>query len=245
MRHYIDDCAYFRPTAVSLVPLLLGFMLQYRTFNPELKTVLIGGGDCKRELLDAVTASGRRLAFGYGLTETSSGVAISTGGDPYAMDICPEPRITLADDGEILIEAPTCMMQGYYKHEDETAAVLKDGILYTGDLGSFDDDGRLHITGRKKEMLVLSSGTKIFLPEAEAELARLLGTEELALALAGDRVTLFLYAPEMDEGTVQEKSRPFNDARDRARQIGAVRFLKEKLPRTATGKIKRYLISKE
>ena len=104
------------------------------------------------------------------------------------MEICPDDTITLAEDGEILIEAPTCMMKGYYKRPDSTAEVLRDGVLHTGDLGSFDINGRLHITGRKKDILVLPDGTKIFLPEYEARLMSALGHTELAVTLrAADR----------------------------------------------------------
>ena len=140
-RHYGDDCAFFEPTAVSVVPLLLGFLLQRRLTNPGLKLVLVGAGDCPAQLLGAAAAMGLRVSFGYGLTETSSGVAISVQGDPYAMEICPDDTITLAEDGEILIEAPTCVMQGYYKRPADTAAVLIDGVLHTGDLGRFDEEG--------------------------------------------------------------------------------------------------------
>ena len=143
----------------------------------------MGAGDCPRPLLDAAAAMGVRVSFGYGLTETSSGVAISVSGDPFAMEICPDDTITLAEDGEILIEAPTCMMQGYYKRPADTAAVLIDGVLHSGDLGRFDEAGKLHITGRKKDVLVLPSGTKIFLPEYESRLAAALGTTELAVVL--------------------------------------------------------------
>ena len=150
-RHYLDDMKYFRPTAVSLVPRLLGFLLQQGCMNDELKLILVGAGDCPPQLLQAVQAMGIRLSFGYGLTETSSGVAISVGGDPYAMEICPDDTVTLAPDGEILIQAPTCMMQGYYKWPQYTEQVLHDGVLSTGDLGFFDENGRLHVTGRKKD----------------------------------------------------------------------------------------------
>ena len=75
-RHYMDDLLFFRPTTLSAVPLLWGFLLKYKVINPELKLVLIGAGDCSRQLLEAAHALGIRVAFGYGLTETSSGVAI-------------------------------------------------------------------------------------------------------------------------------------------------------------------------
>ena len=238
-RHYIDDCTYYRPTAVSLVPLLLGFLLKQRAVNPELKLILVGAGDCPKTLLEAAGALGIRVSFGYGLTETSSGVAISVRGDPFAMEICPDDTITLAEDGEILIQAPTCMMQGYYKRPDATAEVLRDGVFHTGDLGRFDEEGRLHITGRKKDMLVLPDGTKIFLPEYEAALMQALGHTELAVTLRDQR-PLLIYSGEGSEKEILAKLLPLMTELPRGQRLCGVEIVQEPLPRTATGKIKRW-----
>ena len=238
-RHYIDDCTYYRPTAVSLVPLLLGFLLKQRAVNPELKLILVGAGDCPKTLLEAAGALGIRVSFGYGLTETSSGVAISVRGDPFAMEICPDDTITLAEDGEILIQAPTCMMQGYYKRPDATAEVLRDGVFHTGDLGRFDEEGRLHITGRKKDMLVLPDGTKIFLPEYEAALMQALGHTELAVTLRDQR-PLLIYSGEGSEKEILAKLLPLMTELPRGQRLSGVESVQKPLPRTATGKIKRW-----
>ena len=238
-RHYIDDCAFYKPTAVSVVPLLLGFLIQQRCVNPELKLVLVGAGDCPAPLLGAAAAMGIRVSFGYGLTETSSGVAISVRGDPFAMEICPDDTITLAEDGEILIEAPTCIMQGYYKMPEATAAVLENGVLRTGDLGRFDAEGKLHITGRKKDMLVLPDGTKIFLPEYEARLMKALGHTELAVVMRGAG-PLLVFSGEADKAELLEKLRPLMAELPRGQQLRDILITNEALPRTATGKIKRW-----
>ena len=238
-RHYADDFSFYKPTAVSLVPLLLGFLMKQQALNAELALILVGAGDCPPQLLEAAAGMGLRVSFGYGLTETSSGVAISVGHDPYAMEICPDDTITLAEDGEILIQAPTCMMQGYYKRPADTAAVLSDGVFHTGDLGRFDADGRLHITGRKKDVLVLSDGTKLFLPEYEQQLRQLLGVEELAVTLLHGRPTLVLIG-EGEEWRILSKLRPLMAQRPRGQQISRIVFLPDALPRTATGKIKRW-----
>ena len=243
-RHYADDCAFFRPTAVSVVPMLLGFLLQHELINPELKLVLVGAGDCPAMLLGAARTKGLRVSFGYGLTETSSGVAISVSGDPFAMEVCPDDTITIADDGEILIQAPTCMMQGYYKRPEDTAAVLKDGILYSGDLGRFDKDGKLHITGRKKDMLVLPDGTKLFLPEYESAIMKALDHQELAVALKNGKPVL-VYSGEADAKDIEKRLRPLMADQPRGRQITAVYVVSHPLPRTATGKIKRWELQQE
>ena len=238
-RHYIDDCGFYKPTAVSVVPMLLGFLVKMRCVNPELKLVLVGAGDCPPALLGAAGAMGLRVCFGYGLSETSSGVAISVKGDPFAMEVCPDDTITLAEDGEILIEAPTCMMLGYYKRPDATRAVLRDGVFYTGDLGMFDEAGLLHITGRKKDMLVLSDGTKIFLPEYESALMQILGHTELAVTLVGGKPAL-VFSGEGDEKVIREKIGALTRSLPRGQQIAEIIVTDEPLPRTATGKIKRW-----
>jgi long-subunit acyl-CoA synthetase (AMP-forming) len=245
-RHYGDDCVYFRPTALSAVPALLGFLLKYRALNPELKTILLGGSGCPEPILRAALSTDARVCFGYGLTETSSGVALSLGeGDPYAMTVCPDDAITIAPDGEVLIEAPTCMMQGYWRHPEDTRTVLIDGVLHTGDLGALDENGRLKLTGRKKEILVLSDGTKLFLPEYEQALSDALGGETLCVLLVHDQPILVLEGELRDTAPIWEKIRPVIHERARNQQIQRIEFYEKPLPRTASGKIMRWAIQRE
>ena len=245
-RHYHEDCILFRPTALSVVPAFLGFLLKYRALNPELKTILIGAGGCPESILTAAKATDARVCFGYGLTETSSGVALSLGaGDPYAMTVCPDDTITIAEDGEVLISAPTCMMQGYWRRPEDTAAVLKDGVLSTGDLGAIDKTGKLRLTGRKKEMLVLSDGTKLYLPEYEQALSEALGGEPVCVLLVNDLPILVLEGAIRDTAPIFAKIRPVLDARPRNQQIRSIEFYEKPLPRTASGKIMRWAIQRE
>ena len=239
-RHYIDDCAFFAPTAISLVPLLLGFLLKHNSLNEELRLVLIGAGDCPPRLISACASMGLRVSFGYGLTETSSGVALSLGADPYAMTVCPDDEVIIAEDGEILISAPTCVMEGYYKMPDATREVLSGGILRTGDLGFIDGDGLLHVTGRKKEILVLSDGTKIFLPEYEGELAAVLPGRDFAVAEKDGAPYLVIKGDVSDRAAILSSVRPVMELRPRGQQIRDIIFTPHPLPRTATGKIKRW-----
>ena len=161
------------------------------------------------------------------------------------MTFCPDDTITIADDGEVLINAPTCMMQGYWRHPEDTEAVLKDGVLYTGDLGYLDEDGKLKLTGRKKEMLVLSDGTKLFLPEYEQALSEALGGEPVCVLLINDQPILVLEGAVRDTAPIWEKIRPVLDARPRNQQIRFVEFYEKPLPRTASGKIMRWAVQRE
>ena len=145
-------------------------------------------------------------------------------------------------------------MQGglNYKHPEDTAAVLKNGVLYTGDLGKWDDNGRLHIIGRKKEILVLQDGTKIFLPEYESRIAAVLPERDFAVVTRDGKPALLLVDPDLSlqskdsrakeaaQADVQNKLRNAMAGLPRGQQLGAILFTGKPLPRTATGKIKRW-----
>ena len=243
-RYITEDFDFYKPTVVSIVPMLLGFFIKNRLFNSELKTILVGAGDCPEVLLNAAKAAGYRISFGYGLTETSSGVAISVSGDPHAMEICPDNIIKIAPDGEILINAPTCIMQGYYKDEKSTGEAIKDGFLYSGDLGYLDEQGKLHITGRKKEMLVLPSGNKIFLPDYEKTISDALNNNELAVILLNSKPVLVINETVKSREEILTELSEIMKEIPRSQQIADIIVTDKPMPRTATGKIKRWEIQK-
>ena len=160
------------------------------------------------------------------------------------MTVCHDSKITLAEDGEILIYCPECMMQGYYKMPEATAAVLKDGVLSTGDLGSFDRDGKLHITGRKKDILVLPNGNKIYLPEWEQELQAAFGGNETAITMKDGVVTAIVVdkSGNADVAALKAVLDEFNRSKPFDMQVTSLCVTESPLPRTATGKIKRWML---
>ena len=255
-RYYTMDFEFYKPTVLSAVPLLLSFLVQHKLMNSELRLVLVGAGDCSPQLLNSAVQQGVQVSFGYGLTETSSGVAISVPGspsfDPFALEICPEDTVALASDGEILISSPSCMMKGYYKHPEDTAAVLKGNLLFTGDIGKWDENGRLHVIGRKKEILVLADGTKIFLPEYEARIMAALPGRDFTVLERNGKPALLLVDKEsstwpeemreLSRSMVQEELRGAMSQLPRGQQLSEILFTDQPLPRTATGKVKRWEI---
>ena len=151
----------------------------------ELRLVIIGGAPADPKILQAFDNFGIVTLQGYGLSETSPVVAAETakvkknGTCGVAM-----PSVTLEvvnkDEqgvGEIRVKAPSVML-GYYEMPEETAEVLKDGWFYTGDLGFIDHKGRITITGRNKNMIVLANGKKVFPEEIETLLNRMPLIEE-------------------------------------------------------------------
>lgn len=241
-RYYTADFARFKPTAVSVVPKLLEFLVARDALNSNLKLVLVGAADCADDLLETIRNRNIRVSLGYGLTETSSGIALSIGDDFHAMTICPEDEVSIADDGEILVNTPTCIMQGYYRDAEKTAASIRDGILHTGDLGFLDEKGLLHVQGRKKDVLMLPNGTKVFLPEYEAGIINALKEHDIAVALSGTVLTLICgkLASARTDDEIMKALESAMAACPPGSRIGRIVQLGHALPRTAAGDIERW-----
>jgi long-chain acyl-CoA synthetase len=125
-----------------------------------------GGAPLSREMLDWYASIGVRIYEGYGLTETSPVIALNNPKHyrPGAVGpVLKNVQVRTADDNEILVKGPS-VFKGYWKLPDETAAAIDDGWFHTGDIGHVDDDGFLHITDRKKD-LIKTSGGKFIAPQ--------------------------------------------------------------------------------
>ncbi|MFE6622354.1 AMP-dependent synthetase/ligase [Streptomyces sp. NPDC057740] len=122
-----------------------------------------GGSSLNREISLFYEGIGIYVNDGYGLTETSGGITAQPLGREMSGTVgqaLPGTDIRVADDGEILVRGPS-VFQGYVHDEAATRAALRGGWLATGDLGRLDSDGYLTITGRKKDVIVTSSGKSV------------------------------------------------------------------------------------
>ena len=234
---FFSDFDLYRPTAVCLVPQMAKIMAVRKLFNSELKLILIGAGVCDDLTLDLIKKAGIFVSYGYGLTETSSGIALSIGDNPRLMSVCPDYTVKIAQDGEILVKSTTTIMKGYYKNKAATEKVFKDGYLCTGDFGSLTDN-KLIVSGRKKDVLIFSDGSKLFIPEYEQKLSGFLGqgTDFAIYQEENGTITLYIHKDE-DLSEIIDK---FNETLPRSHRISSVVRTKTNLPRTATGKVKRY-----
>ena len=155
---------------------------------------------------------------------------------------CPGADIRIESDGEISVATP-CMMLGYLGREP----MFENGRFYTGDLGWFDEKGRLHLKGRKNDVLVLSDGDKIFCPEYEEALEQVSGLPDLGVILKEGEAVLVVgtspknpaIATDIKKKLDREVDR-FNKSIPHSRQISDIIMTSERLPRTVTGKLKRY-----
>lgn len=142
---------------------LLVFSKIRKKLGGRLRFFISGGAPLSKELGEFFYSAGILILEGYGLTETSPVIAVNTEkefkfgtvGKPL-----PNIQVKIAGDGEILT-AGVCVMPGYYKNEQATAEVIKDGWFHTGDIGEFDSEGYLKITDRKKDIIATSGGKKV------------------------------------------------------------------------------------
>jgi long-chain acyl-CoA synthetase len=133
-------------------------------FGGRLRMPGSGGAPLSKEIIEFFDAVGIRIAEGYGLTECTTACSVNTPDDYRFGSVgrpLPGAEVRIAADGEIEMRSPT-VFQGYYKDPEATAEVLgPDGWLRTGDIGELDDDGFLHITDRKKDILVTAGGKNV------------------------------------------------------------------------------------
>lgn len=151
----------------------------------KMRTIISGGAPLDQNIAKRFDEFGIQMIQGYGLTETSPVIiAENPKRKKYGSTGVPMEHVQIEivnkDDngiGEIRAKGPNVML-GYYEDEERTNEVLKDGWFYTGDLGYIDRDGFVFITGRKKDLIVLKNGKKVFPEEIETLVLRLPEVEE-------------------------------------------------------------------
>jgi len=158
-----EKMTFFEKLLDSLVEVLVRKKIK-KQFGGNLRAFISGGGALDKEIGEFLNSIGLPTLQGYGLTETSPVVScnpihkikVETVGPPFKGN-----KIKIAEDGEILVKGENVML-GYWNKKEETAKVIIDGWLHTGDIGKIDaKDGYLKITDRKKDIIVSAGGDNI------------------------------------------------------------------------------------
>jgi len=158
-----EKMTFFEKLTNSLVEVLVRKKIK-KQFGGNLRAFISGGGALDKEIGEFLNSIGLPTLQGYGLTETSPVVScnpihkikVETVGPPFKGN-----EVRIAEDGEILVKGENVML-GYWNKKEETTNVIKDGWLYTGDIGELDpEDGYLKITDRKKDIIVSAGGDNI------------------------------------------------------------------------------------
>lgn len=241
-------------------------------FGAKMRFLVTGGSRWDPEIGKYFHSLGVDIIQAYGLTETTGGAictppadnVIGSVGKPLpsveAKIVEPQQQEDGPAIGEIVIRGPI-VMKGYWNREDATAAVLRDGWLYTGDLGYFDGGGNLFITGRKKEVIVLSSGKNVYPEEIEAHYLKSPLIEEICVmglvSAPGEPFSERLHAVIVPNFEILRQRKIVN-AKEAIRfdieglsqglastkRILSYEIWQDDLPRTTTRKLKRFEIEK-
>jgi long-chain acyl-CoA synthetase len=157
-------------------------------FGGRMKALISGGAPLNPDIGVFFHGLGLNLLQGYGQTEAAPVISCNRPAAGLRMDTVGRPmkgvEVKIADDGEILVRGEL-VMHGYWNNEAETARVLKDGWLHTGDIGELDHKGRIKITDRKKDIIVNDKGENIAPQKIEGMLT--LQPEIIQAMVSGDQ----------------------------------------------------------
>ena len=231
----------------------------------NLKIIVVGGAPMRPEIISDFRSFGIYILEGYGITECSPLVAVNRLGSERPHSVgpaveCCQVRIDKQpgeETGEIVVKGENVMV-GYYNNPEATAAVFTDdGWFKTGDIGYMDKDGYIYITGRKKNVIILSNGKNVFPEEIEEHLsdrADVIG-ESVVLGrpnASGETVITAVIYPNPDfskdktkeevEAAVREAVTEVNKSLPVYKQVRDTELRDKEFEKTTTRKIKRFLV---
>ncbi|MGA9528860.1 MAG: AMP-binding protein [Terriglobales bacterium] len=246
----------------------------HATFGKRMRYLVTGGSRFDSAIQRDFYSFGIDVLNAYGLTETTGGAFLNRPGDVVFGSVGPplpgvEARIVnrqIVEEGqpaagEIAIRG-AIVMKGYWNRPDATAAVLREGWFYTGDLGYFDAAGNLFITGRSKEVIVLANGKNIYPEEIEAHYLKSPYVKEICVmaleARKGDPTSERLYGVVVPNFELLRERKIVNTKEAlrfdiealshkiaSTKRLGSYEIWQEDLPRTTTRKLKRFQIEQK
>ena len=251
-----------RKTGVDLRRKLFSGVLA--AFGGEVRTVISGGAPINPEIQEFFESIGITVLNGYGITECAPIIAVNRsrrivpGSVGPVLDIdnvvIDEPNED--GEGEILVSGPNVML-GYYNDKDATAeAITEEGYFRTGDYGKLDENNVLYITGRKKNLIILSNGKNVYPEEIENELSATPGVLEIVVyegqsrrGISHNAIVAEIY-PDMEYlekngiTDVQSHIKPYVDAYNRStvpyKKISVIKIRKKEFPKNTLRKIMRF-----
>lgn len=224
-------------------------------FGGNVQFMVCGGAKLSEEVANDYKTLGFEMLEGYGMTECAPMITFTRPGRwkiGSAGELLPGVELETRE-GEIFVKGRN-VMKGYYNKPEETAKVLQDGWLRTGDLGHIDSEGYIHITGRVKEMIILSNGKNISPEEIEgklketsnyiAEVAAYAENDNIAVAIFPDFKSLAAKDIHNYEETFRwEVIDKYNKTAHPSKKIAKFVLFKEELPKTRLGKIRRFQLA--
>ena len=231
------------------------FKKVHDNFGGNLRFFVSGGSKLDPKIARDFLTLGIKICEGYGMTETAPMISFTPLNEIMpgsAGKILPGIEVKIADDGEIIARGRN-VMKGYYKRPEATAETIdKDGWIHTGDLGEIKND-YLYVTGRKKEMIVLSNGKNINPIEIEQWITGKTNLiQEIVVAEIDSVLTAVIYPnfqkiSEEKVTNIKETLKwgvidSYNGKAPNYKKILDIRIVQEEMPKTKIGKIRRFMI---
>ncbi len=230
------------------------FKKVHQKLGGKIQFMPCGGAALDNEVARDFKTLGFDVLAGFGMTEAAPMISFTHPGTlkiGASGQILPKNEVRIVD-GEITAKGRN-IMQGYYNRPEETADVIKDGWLHTGDLGYVDDEGYLFVTGRKKEIIVLPNGKNINPEEIESKILNSFEVvNEIGVFMYEDLLHAIIFPnfQKMKEQGIHHIEKyirwdvidPYNHSVSPAKKIMKFTVVKEELPKTRLGKMKRFLL---
>lgn len=239
------------------------FRTAHKAFGGRFRFFACGGARLDPQVMNDLEAIGFTVLEGYGLTETSPMVTFNpiekrkpgSAGRPFPLMEIKIINPSETGEGEIAIRGPM-VMKGYYKNQEATEKVLQDGWFMTGDLGYLDNENYLFITGRSKEVIILSSGKNIYPEDVEREYLRIPLIKEICVSGIEERGVVEslhgVIVPDIDHARKEKIGNLYESLKWDINKVSIAlppymrlkgfTLHSEPLPRTPLGKLKRYMI---
>ena len=224
-----------------------------KTMGGHITYLVSGGAALDRTVAVDIKTLGLDLLEGYGMSETAPIISFTRPDDIHPGSVGkPMPSVqVILKNGEVCVKGPN-VMQGYYNRPEETAAMFdEEGWLHSGDLGRFDDKGRLYITGRNKEIIVLSNGKNINPSEIEFKLEQHTDiVKEVGIIQDVDMLKAIIVPQpvwvngrndeELEDALKRELLEPYNREAPSYKRLMSLFVYHGDLPRTKMDKLQRF-----
>ncbi len=218
----------------------------HKVFGGNLEYIICGGAALDPMYVKEFRSWGIEILNGYGTTECSPCTAVNRPfhhKDGSVGVLIPDSEVRVSEGGEILFKGDH-VMKGYYKDEEATNAAIIDGWYHTGDLGYVDEEGFIFLTGRKKNLIILSNGENLSPEELEEDFLHDPAVKEVLVYDENGKIVAEIF-PEEDYLDNQEYfnalKEKINNKRPMFKRIAVVKLRKEEFIKNGSMKIVRYL----
>lgn len=243
------DIKELESNCCAIVPTILNTFYRLIKNNNNIKEIgnireiMVAGAMSNPEIVSFFIKNGINVTIDYGLTE----IAIATINNSNDIDIkihsvgkaFGKTKVKI-ENGEVLFKGDS-LMKGYYNEKELTLKAIQDGWFHTGDLGYIDENGYLFLTGRKKNLIILESGENINPEEIENILYKNNDIKEVVVKERKGKILALIYCDDDRKDSIYDYiNNVVNKEVALYKRINLVEFVDKPLPKTGSGKIKRY-----